>query len=195
MPTEKRLARVREVASQRQKGLVVVLEDIHDPHNAEAVIRSAEAFGVPEVYFIFNKEERFNPRRIGKKSSSSGNKWVEFKSFTSPIACVKELKKKGYTVVATALSPNAKEIYAAKLAGKAIALVFGNEAMGISEEMRDAADMLVTIPMRGMVQSLNLSVTAGIVLYEVTRTRMKKMKQYLLNSREVNALTKRMHIS
>ncbi len=186
---------MREVASQRQKGLIVVLEDIHDPHNAEAVIRSAEAFGVQQVYFIFNKEERFNPRRVGKKSSSSGNKWVEFESFSTATSCVRALKKKSYTVVATALSPNAKEIYKAKLTGKAIALVFGNEAKGISDEMRNLADVLITIPMRGMVQSLNLSVTAGIVLYEVTRTRMRSMKQYLLSQKEAGALARRMHIS
>ena len=194
MPTENRLARVREVASQRQKGLIVVLEDIHDTHNAEAVIRSAEAFGVPEIFFIFNKEERFNPRRVGKKSSSSGNRWVEFKEFKTPVQCVRALKKKGYTIVATALSPHAKEIYSAKLTEKRIALVFGNESTGISDEMRKRADILLTIPMRGMVQSLNLSVTAGIVLYEVTRARMHAIKKYLLSAREAAALAKRMHI-
>lgn len=186
---------MKEVASRRQKGLVVVLEDIHDPHNAEAVVRSAEAFGVPFIYFIFNKEEPFNPRKIGKKSSSSGNKWVEFKTFKSATACVKELKKKGYAVVATALSSKAKEIYKAKLTGKSVALVFGNEQTGISDEMRELADVLITIPMRGMVQSLNLSVTAGIVLYEVTRARMKNMKGYLLSPKEVNTLARRLHIT
>lgn len=191
MPTEARIARVQNVAAQRQKGLVIVLEDIYDPHNAEAVIRSAEAFGVASVYFIFNKEARFNPRRVGKKSSSSGNKWVEFKSFSTPKECVRALKKEGYTIVATTLAPNAVSIYKAKLAQERIALVFGNESRGISDEMRALADVALVIPMRGMVQSLNLSVTAGIVLYEVTRARMRTMKRYLLNTRESKALARR----
>ncbi len=190
MPTKERIAKIKKVAEARQAGLIVVLEDIHDPHNAEAVVRSAEAFGIPEVWFVFNKEARFNPRRIGKKSSSSGNKWVAFRSFDTPEACIRELKKRGYFVVATALDAKAVSIYRAKLTGTKLALVFGNEARGISEEMRAYADVFLTIPMRGMVQSLNLSVTAGIVLYEVTRVRMRAAANYLLKARDAAKLAR-----
>ena len=81
-PTNRRLQKIQAVAKSRQNG-VIVLEDIHDPHNAAAVLRTADAFGIQKIYFIFNKQERFNPRKIGKATSSSANKWLDFEVFTS----------------------------------------------------------------------------------------------------------------
>jgi len=180
------------VMKRRQKGLIIVLEDIYDPHNAAAILRSAEAFGVGTIYFIFNTEKEFDPRHIGKKSSSSANKWLEFKLFKSVEECAKELKKQKYTLIATALTSSATSIFRISFSSPRIALMFGNESRGLSPEALAVADKIVTIPMRGMVESLNLSVSAGIFLFEITRRRLTKMKKYVLTPQEANAATKRM---
>jgi tRNA (guanosine-2'-O-)-methyltransferase len=180
-----------EVMQKRQKGLIIVLEDIYDPHNAAAILRSAEAFGAGTIYFIFNTEKEFNPRQIGKRSSSSANKWLEFKIFKTIEECTKELKKQKYTIIATALIPDAKSIFRASFTSPRIALMFGNESRGLSPKALSIADEVVSIPMRGMVESLNLSVSAGIFLFEITRRRLATMKKHVLTTREAKAATKR----
>lgn len=159
--------RINKVMEQRQKA-IVILEDIHDPHNAAAVWRSCDAFGIGTVYLIFNKEKEFNPKKIGKASSSSANKWLDFKIFHSTEECLKEVKKLGYKTYATVLDKEAKSIYETKFVEKA-AVMLGNEHAGLSETAIKMADFKIYIPMMGMVQSLNLSVTAGICVFEYTR--------------------------
>lgn len=97
---ESRQEKIERVIENRREG-VVVLEDIHDPHNAGAVCRSCDAFGWQKVYLIFDKEKQFNPKRIGKASSSSANKWLTFKIFKSTKECFEELKKDGFEIYAT----------------------------------------------------------------------------------------------
>lgn len=176
MLTLRRKKRLLQIAKQRQSGLIVVLEDIHDPHNAAAILRSCDAFGVQEVYFIFDKEERYNPRRVGKASSSSANKWLDFKIFNSTKDCFRQLKKSGYKILVTALSKSATNLFEKNLTEKKIALVIGNEHRGVSTEALRLADEIIYIPMRGFVQSLNVSVAAAIFLFEITRERKGKSK-------------------
>lgn len=161
--------KIKKVIEQRQKG-IVILEDIHDPHNAAAVWRSADAFGIQKIYLIFEKEKAFNPKKIGKASSASANKWLDFEIFTSTEECLKKVKSEGYTVYATVLDREAETIYKTDFPENP-AIMFGNEHRGLSEEAINLADKKIYVPMRGMVQSLNLSVTAGICLYELTRQR------------------------
>ncbi len=194
--TIQRKKRLTEVASNRQQG-VLVLEDIHDPHNAAACLRSADAFGFQYVYFIFSGKDKsdaapFNPKRVGKTTSSSANKWLDFKVFNSIKACVKELRKQKYHIVATALTgKNLKSIEHAKLDTPKLAIILGNEHRGISAEAAELADECVYIPMRGMVESFNLSVAATLFLYEITRQRqVKGMKKYLLPAKEKAKLVK-----
>lgn len=152
-----------------------MLEDIHDPHNAAAVWRSCDGFGIGKVYLIFDKETVFNPKKVGKASSSSANKWLDFKIFKSTRECVETLKGEGYEIWATVLDKEATEIYKSDLGQKKkVAIMLGNEHRGLSVEAVKLADKKVYIPMQGMVQSLNLSVTAAIVLYELTRQRQGK---------------------
>jgi tRNA (guanosine-2'-O-)-methyltransferase len=167
---EERRGKIRQVIEGRQKG-VMVLEDIHDPHNAAAVWRSCDGFGFQKVYLIFEKEKIFNPKKIGKTSSGSANKWLDFKIFKSTGECLKELKKDGYKILATVLDKEAKKITETDLKIKKIAIMLGNEHRGLSEEAIKAADEKVYIPMKGMVQSFNLSVTAAILMYEIDRQR------------------------
>ncbi|MFW5720087.1 MAG: TrmH family RNA methyltransferase [Candidatus Dojkabacteria bacterium] len=164
-----RQKKIRRVAKRRQRGVVVVLEDIHDPHNAAAVLRTCEAFGVQEVCFIFEKQERYNPRKIGKTTSSSANKWLDFKVFGSTEECYDDLHSRGYHIYCTALEQTSKSIYDSNFTDfDNVGLVFGNEHAGASRHAIENADTLLEILMRGFVQSLNISVTAGICIFEAT---------------------------
>lgn len=173
MISEKRMERMKHVVAKRQSGLIVVLEDIYDPHNAAAVLRSCDAFGVQDVYFIFQHQKAFNPRKIGKVSSASANKWLDFTIFSTPKACIDALKNKGYTTYATLLDPSATSIHETRFHDESVALIFGNEHSGITPGLAALSDHHVYIPMRGFVQSFNLSVTASMILFEVTRQRME----------------------
>jgi len=183
VPTQSRTERIKQVAAQRQNG-VVVLEDIHDPHNAAAVLRTCEAFGFQKVFFIFGKQKKFNPKKIGKATSSSANKWLDFKIFDSTENCLRDLKKQGYTTYATVLDEKARTLFKASFTEPKTALLFGNEHSGLSETALKLADKKIYIPMKGFVQSLNLSVTAAICLYEVSRQRQRHLEKFLLGKKE-----------
>jgi len=167
---ETREEKIKRVMNSRQEG-VIVLEDVHDPHNAMAVCRTAEGLGFQHIYFIFDKEIGFDPKKIGKASSASANKWLSFKIFKSTKECYEELKKEEYEIWATVLDKQAKSLMGVKLAGGKNAIVFGNEHRGLSETAMKMADKKIYIPMKGMVQSFNLSVTAAIIMWEITRQR------------------------
>ncbi len=186
-----RQEKIETVIENRQEG-VIVLEDIHDPHNAAAVWRSCDAFGFQKVYLIFDQEESFNPKHIGKASSSSANKWLSFKIFKSTSECLDELKKDGYKIFGTILDSEATKISETSLTESKIAVMFGNEHRGLSETAIRMLDNKIYIPMKGMVQSLNLSVTAAILMYEVDRQRQNPPKSpfdkgdYKLSKAETN---------
>jgi tRNA (guanosine-2'-O-)-methyltransferase len=166
-----RQEKIDRVLNNRHQG-IIVLEDIHDPHNAAAVWRSADSFGFGKVYIIFDQEATFNPKKVGKASSSSANKWLDFEIFHSTDECYKKLKNDGYKIFVTVLDKEAKELGVTKFEETKCAIVFGNEHRGVSQSAIDGADEKIYIPMKGMVQSLNLSVTAGIVMWEYVRQRV-----------------------
>jgi tRNA (guanosine-2'-O-)-methyltransferase len=188
---EERQEKISKVIDQRQEG-VIVLEDIHDPHNAAAVWRSCDAFGFQKVYLIFNKEKVFNPKKIGKASSSSANKWLDFEIFRSTEECMNKLKNEGYKIWATVLDKEAKRLSEVGFETKKVAIMLGNEHRGLSETAIKMADEKIYIPMRGMVQSLNLSVTAAIMMYEIDRQR--KNGDYQLPAKERLDLKKRFSV-
>lgn len=184
----RRQKKLEQVARQRQAGLIVVLEDIHDPHNAAAILRTCDAFGVQDVWFIFNKEKAYNPRRVGKSSSSSANKWLTIRAFKSVAECKTALKRLKYESVGTVLHAKAENFTKAKLTARRIALWVGNEHAGLSAEAVQVCDRLLLLPMRGFVESLNVSVMTAISIYEISRQR--KGKKYQRNSREVARILK-----
>lgn len=147
-----------------------MLENIHDPHNVSAILRSCDAAGVPRVSLIYNYEKF---PRIGKKSSGSAFKWVDREKFDSVEACYSKLKSQGFTILASTLNDTSKNFYDFDLTKK-VAIVIGNEHRGISAEAEKLADSTVYIPMFGMIQSLNVSVSAAVMLYESARQRMVK---------------------
>jgi len=167
--TQSRKNKIISVASKRQKSLNVVLENIHDPHNVSAIFRTCDAVGVQEISLIYN-EEKFP--KIGKKSSASAYKWVERQKYKSVEDCYENLHEKGFKIFASSLSAD-KNLYDLDLTKKC-ALVLGNEHRGISPEAGELADEKFIIPMQGMVQSLNVSVAAAVILFEAMRQRIIK---------------------
>lgn len=165
-----RQEKIKKVIEKRQEG-IIILENIADPHNAGAVWRTAEGLGFQKIYLVYSQEKAINPKKVGKASSSSANKWLSFKVFKNIKECYRELKKDGFKIYATVLDKEAKTLSSIDFNFKKIAIVLGNEHRGLTEEAIGGADEKIYIPMRGMVQSLNISVTAAIIMYEVTRQR------------------------
>lgn len=173
----KRKETIARVAEHRFGGVTVVFEDIHDPHNAAAVLRTCDAFGIQDVRFVFENEKKYNPKKIGKASSSSANKWLDYTIYKSTTECVKDLRKQGFSIVVTALCDDATSLPEMDVANETpLAIVFGNEHAGATEEMIRSADTVLYIPMRGFVQSLNISVSAGVILWHITNIWAKTKK-------------------
>ena len=170
MKTEKRINKITSVINTRQKSLRVVLENIHDPHNVSAIFRTCDAVGVNDVRLVYYIEKL---PKIGKRSSASAFKWVDRIKYKSVTECYNKLHEEGFLIYASALSEDSQKLYELDLTKK-IAIVFGNEHRGVSEEAAKLADGKFSIPMYGMVQSLNVSVAAAVVLYEALRQRLQK---------------------
>lgn len=168
--TEKRIEKIRAVISKRQTSLKIILENIHDPHNVSAIFRTCDAAGIPIVSLLYNIEPF---PKIGKKSSASAFKWIEREKFKSVEECYKQLRSEGYKIYVSSISVDAKDLYKIDFTGKS-AIVMGNEHRGVSKEAEDLADEKFYIPMYGMVQSLNVSVSAAITIYEALRQRTAK---------------------
>lgn len=173
MRTERRLNRLVQVLRHRQPDMTIVMENIHDPHNVSAVMRSCDAAGVMEVQLIYTDTDF---PYIGKKSSASAKKWVELRQFKNVKDCCKKLHEEGFTIFATHLEEKAKSLYEIDMTKK-IAIVVGNEHKGVSSEAARLADGILQIPMFGMIQSLNVSVATAVILFEAVRQRIES-KQY-----------------
>jgi tRNA (guanosine-2'-O-)-methyltransferase len=167
--TTERQARVRRVLEHRQPTLSVVLEDVHDPHNVSAVLRSCDATGVLDVHLIYVHETP-PAKAFHRTTSASAAKWVRTHFHASVDACFSELRKHDMHIWATSLGETSHDLYELDLAAPA-ALVFGNEHRGVSDEVLKRADGAVAIPMHGMVESLNISVACAVSLFEAMRQR------------------------
>ncbi|TKK69006.1 RNA methyltransferase [Ilyomonas limi] len=164
--TPERRTRLENVLAKRQPNLTVVMENVMDPHNVSAVMRSCDAVGIQDIYVISNKAPR--PKKWGAKSSSSAAKWLTVHQFNNAQECVNQLRKTYNTILTTHLSSEAISLYSIDFTGS-IALVFGNEREGVSEEMRALADGNFLIPQVGIIQSLNISVACAVSIYEAFR--------------------------
>lgn len=189
MISDKRQKRFQDVISHRQQD-VIVLENIHDPHNALAALRNCDAFGIQTAHFVFETEKIFNTSELGKLTSASANKWIDTVSWNSMFQCSVTLKQKGFRIVSTVIDPKAKPLHEINFNKQKTAIVFGNEGFGISETAKKVADELVYIPMSGFVDSINLSVSVGIVLYELNRQRKGSDKFNLSPKEQKDLLNK-----
>ena len=165
--TGNRKQRILEVLARRQKDLTVVLNNIHDPHNVSAVLRSCDAFGVGEAHLLYT-DTPFP--QLGHKSSGSAKKWVEMKRHKSAREMVQSMRARGLQVLSTGFGGNAKPVTDWDLT-LPTAVILGNEHDGVNEELQTLVTDHVYIPMQGMVQSLNVSVAAAVILYEAFRQR------------------------
>jgi tRNA (guanosine-2'-O-)-methyltransferase len=164
--TPERELKLLSVLSNRQNDLTVVLENVFDPHNISAVMRTCDAVGIQDIY-ILNTRIPVH-KKWGAKSSSSAVKWLTIHQFTDAAECFRELRKNYNTILTTHLASDAVDLFEINFTGS-IALVFGNEHSGVSDEIRAMADGNFIIPQAGIIQSLNISVACAVCLYEAYR--------------------------
>lgn len=168
--TGRRLSRLRSAIEKMQPDLHLVLENVHDPHNVSAVLRTCDAVGVGTIHLVYTYEEF---PKIGKDSSASAWKWADLRQYTDIRECYSYLREQGCSIYATDLTTDARNLYDLDLAGP-VALVFGNEHRGVSTEASELADGNLLIPMVGLIQSLNISVACAVTLYEALRQRQER---------------------
>lgn len=164
--TPERKEKLVRVASNRQPDIAVVLENVFDPHNISAVMRTCDAVGVQDIYVLNTKIARH--KKWGAKSSSSAAKWLTVHQFEDAKECFALLRSRYSTILTTHLSSDAVDLYTVDLT-RSIALVFGNEHSGVSDEIRELADGNFIIPQAGIIRSLNISVACAVTLYEAYR--------------------------
>jgi tRNA (guanosine-2'-O-)-methyltransferase len=164
--TPERYERLTSVLNKRQNDITVVLENVFDPHNISAVMRTCDAVGVQDIYILNTKIPRH--KKWGARSSSSAAKWLSIHQFENAEECFLSLRKRYSTILTTHLSSDAVDLYSIDLT-KSIALVFGNEHSGVSEEIRTLADGNFIIPQAGIIRSLNISVACAVTMYEAFR--------------------------
>jgi tRNA (guanosine-2'-O-)-methyltransferase len=166
--SDDRSEKIYACVSRRQPSLSIVLENVHDPHNVSAVLRSCDAVGVMDVHLVYHSGQSFP--ELGEKSSASARKWVLTHKHSSIDECYDYLRKEGKKILTTGMSNEARSLYAIDFT-EPIAIVFGNEHAGVSEEAILKADGNMLIPQVGMIQSLNISVACAVTLYEAFRQR------------------------
>ena len=173
--TEDRWQRINKVIDKRTRYVSVILEDIYQPHNASAVLRSCDCFGIQDVHIIENKNE-FDPN---KGVTIGADQWISLQSYNQPDInntehCYQQLKEKGYQIIATTPHENDVTIDEVSL-DKKTALVFGAELTGLSDYALEHADGYAKIPMAGFSESFNISVSAALCLYELS-TRLRQSR-------------------
>jgi tRNA (guanosine-2'-O-)-methyltransferase len=164
--TPEREQRLLAVLNKRRSDITVVLENVTDPHNISAVMRTCDAVGVQEIYVLNNKIPRH--KKWGSKSSSSASKWLTIHQFSDAQACMDDVRRKYTRILTTHLSGDAVSLHTINFLSP-IALIFGNEHEGVSDEIRQMADGNFIIPQVGIIRSLNISVACAVTLYEAYR--------------------------
>ncbi len=169
--TPERYKRLTSVLNRRQPDLTVVLENVFDPHNISAVMRTCDAVGIQDIYILNN---RIPPhRKWGYRSSSTAAKWLNVHQFTNAEECFETVRKIYGKVYASHLGNEAQNLYSMDLTGS-LALVFGNETFGVSDDIRTYTDGDFIIPQVGVIKSLNISVACAVSLYEAFRQKKEK---------------------
>ena len=185
--TPERLKKLTAVLDKRQDDITIVLENVFDPHNISAVMRTCDAIGVQEIYILNTKIPRH--KKWGSKSSSSAKKWLTIHQYENAVECFSSLRNHYSSILTTHLSGDAIGLYQLDLT-KSTALVFGNEHSGVSDEIRALADGNFIIPQVGIIRSLNISVACAVTLYEAYRqkTLAGHYDQQKLNENKYNQL-------
>ena len=186
--TERRLGRIEETLAQRTRYITVVLEDIYQSQNASAVLRTCECFGIQDVHII----ENYNPYSINPMVLKGSDKWLSIhrynQSDNNTATVIHRLKSEGYRIVATSLDEESVALNSFDVESGKCAVVFGNEHQGVSESVMGQADEFLKIPMCGFTQSLNISVSAGIILSRFVEKIKKCNVDWQLTSPEKDIL-------
>ncbi|MFD2564887.1 TrmH family RNA methyltransferase [Aquimarina rubra] len=161
--TSRRQSLYKKVIEQRTNYFTVAVEDVYQLHNTSAVIRSCDVFGIQNVHVI----EEINAKRIDREIAMGAQKWVDINRYTTTKECINSLKKKGYQIIATTPHDDSIKLKDFDIS-KPSAFFFGQEQEGLSDTVLDAADTKLHIPMVGFTESLNISVSAAIILQQVT---------------------------
>lgn len=178
--TENKKEKINTVIKDRTRHIAVVLEDVFQPHNASAVVRSAECFGIQDLHIVEKRNVFESLVGIDKGSS----KWIDFYKYKDTTSCIKTLKNNGYKIVAT--TPHKKSCLLSDLnIDNKTALLFGTEAVGLSQEAIELADKFVTIPMFGFTESFNVSVSVAICLYDLGQRLRKSSLDWRLTEKEM----------
>jgi len=168
---KRRAAKFQAVAKRRQLNLTIVLENVLDQHNIGAVLRSCDSVGIHEIFVLQTEEGlQHDHLAVGKRTSSGTRKWVRIHYYTDRESCFQHVRQIADTVWSTQLSEDARSLYELDLT-QSVALLFGNERDGLSEETLAYSNGNFLIPQAGMVESLNISVACAVSLYEAYRQR------------------------
>jgi len=167
--TPHKIKLIEKILNQRTRYFTVVLENIFKPHNASAVLRTADCFGIQDIHII----EKENSYKINPYVTRGASQWLDIYKYentdgTAVMDCFSALRSQGYHILATSPKPESISVHDL-IPDQKIALVFGNEHEGVSEEAISQADGLVHIPMYGFTESFNISVTASIFLFDLLR--------------------------
>ncbi len=180
--SEERKRRFSAVLAHRTKFLTVAIEDVFQLHNTSAVLRSCDAFGIQELHVV---EDRFG-QRLDKNIAMGAEQWVDVSRYRSSQECMNVLKNKGYQIVATTPHNDSGLLQGFQLKTKT-ALFFGTEKEGLSEAVMQQADGFLKIPMQGFSESLNISVSAAIIIQELTQRLRKSDLKWQLTDDEMMA--------
>jgi len=161
--------RIEFIESRRWPDLELVIEQSDDPHNVGAMLRTCDAVGIGTVHLVYTQDRPPRMRELTDTAMSAA-KWLKIIRWENADECIKDIKNRGLSLCVTALSPDGKPHWEVDWT-KPSAIIMGNESDGISQAFLRAADHIVTMPMRGFVQSLNVSVSAAVVMYEALRQR------------------------
>ncbi|SKB79034.1 TrmH family RNA methyltransferase [Maribacter arcticus] len=161
--SEKRMRRFNDILSHRTNYITVAVEDVYQMHNTSAVIRSCESFGIQQAHLIEGKYGQ----RLDEEIAMGAQKWVDVKRYKNSKEVVDVLRNKGYKIVATSPHADSSLLQDYELDGK-MALFFGTENKGLSDYVLENSDAFLKIPMVGFTESLNISVSAAIILQHLT---------------------------
>lgn len=180
--TAERKERINEILLRRTNHLAVCIEDVYQLHNTSAVIRSCDVFGIQQLHVI---EEQFG-KRLDKNIAMGAEKWIDVHRYESATACVRKLKAEGYKIIATTPHQKSYPLKDFDISQKA-AICFGTEKSGLSSVIMDQADGYIHVPMEGFTESLNISVSAAIILHDL-RSRLNQSKiPWQLSEKECDA--------
>lgn len=183
--SDQKLPLIDAVLNQRTRYLTVAIENVYQPHNASAILRSGDCFGIQDIHVI----EDQCTYRVNPDIALGAAQWITLQRYTSTIDCLTALKKKGYQIAAFTLQPGPNTILDALPLTQKTVLLFGAEQTGLSQIAHEMADLYVHIPMVGFTRSLNVSVSAAIALHHLTQKLYQSNYTWQLTETEKQALT------